>query len=349
MDKLSNMQAFAMVGQTGNFAEAARRLSVANSVVSKRVKDLEDFLGTQLLIRTTRKVRLTDAGYDYLEYVRKCLDEMTEVEAAVRHQAQKPVGMIKVAAPQSFGRQYLGPALATYLEKYPDVSLKVYLSDKRVDLLEEGFDLAITIGVLQDSTLIARKLGDCRRVVCASPHYFEQHGKPKTPHDLSSHNCLSYLNLAEGKAWPFWMGGKRVWQPVSGRFSADNGDILYQAALTGAGITLLPTFIVGKAVESGKLQVVLEQYEEQNFSIYALYQHKRHLSTKVRMLIDHLTQCFERGFMNVHDEVKRTASVSSKTAVKKRVSHHASKQQLATEQKASGALSRVRRSSKNTR
>lgn len=299
MDKLANMQAFATVGQTGNFAAAARKLSLANSVVSKRVKDLEDFLGMQLLVRTTRKVRLTDAGYDYLEYVRKCLDEMTEVEEAVRHQAQKPVGMIKLAAPQSFGRQYLGPALAAYLEKYPDVSLKVYLSDKRVDLLEEGFDLGITIGVLQDSNLVARKLGDCRRVVCASPHYFRKHGKPQKPQDLGSHNCLSYLNLAEGKAWPFTMGGKRVWQAVSGRFSADNGDILYQAALTGSGIALLPAFIVGKAVETGKLQVVLEKYEEQNFSIYALYQHKRHLSTKVRMLIDHLSQCFGQGFMDI--------------------------------------------------
>lgn len=299
MDKLANMQAFAMVGHTGNFAEAARKLGLANSVVSKRVKDLEDFLGTQLFVRTTRKVRLTDAGYDYLEYVRKCLDEMAEAEAAVRHKAQRPVGLIKLAAPQSFGRQYLGPALAAYLEKYPDVSLKVYLSDTRVDLLEEGFDLGITIGVLQDSTLIARKLGDCRRVVCASPEYFRKHGKPKKPQDLSAHNCLSYLNLADGKAWPFMQGGKRVWQAVSGRFSADNGDILYQAALNGSGITLLPSFIVGSAVESGKLQVVLEQYEEQNFSIYALYQHKRHLSTKVRMLIDHLSNCFARGFMDV--------------------------------------------------
>lgn len=309
MDKLANMQAFAMVSQTGNFAEAARKLSLANSVVSKRVKDLEDFLGTQLLTRTTRKVKLTDAGYDYLEYVRKFLDEMAEVEAAVRHKAQKPVGMIKLAAPQSFGQQFLGPALSAYLEKYPDVSLKVYLSDKRVDLVEEGFDLGITIGVLQDSALIARKLGNCRRVVCASPAYLAKHGRPQRPQDLISHHCLSYLNVAEGKAWPFMIGGKRSWQTVPGRFSADSGDILYQAALAGSGITMLPAFIVGKAVQDGKLEVVLEDYEEQNFNVYALYQHKRHLSTRVRMLIEHLAQCFGQGFMDVHSEApKRKAA-----------------------------------------
>lgn len=300
MDKLANMQAFATVSQTGNFAEAARKLGLANSVVSKRVKDLEDFLGTQLLLRTTRKVSLTDAGHAYLDYVRKALDEMAEVEAAVRHKTQKPVGSIRLAAPLSFGRQYLGPALASYLEKYPDVSLKVYLSDKRVDLLEEGFDLGITIGVLQDSNLIARKLGDCRRVACASPQYLEKHGRPRKPVDLGSHDCLSYLNLAEGKAWPFMIGGKRSWQVVSGRFAADSGDLLYQAALAGSGITLLPTFIVGEAVQDGRLEIVLADYEESNFSIYAVYQHKRHLSTKVRMLIDHLAQCFGHGFMEMN-------------------------------------------------
>lgn len=296
MDKLANMQAFAMVGQTGSFAEAARRLNLAHSVVSKRIKDLEDYLGAQLLMRTTRKVSLTDAGYAYLDHVRKFLDEMDEVEGALRHKVQKPVGTIKLTAPLSFGLQYLGPAIASYLAQYPDVTVKTYLSDRHVDLVEEGYDLAIRVGALSDSSLIAKKLGACRRVVCATPAYFKQHGTPQTPDDLRNHNCLSYINLAEGKSWPFMVDGHKTWQPVTGNFLSDNGDLLYQAALANGGITLLPTFIVGDALNDGRLVPVLESYEETDFDIHAVYQHTRHLSAKIRTLIDHFGKVFGAGF-----------------------------------------------------
>lgn len=295
MDKLANMQAFAVVAQTGSFAEASRRLNIANSVVSKRIKDLEDFLGIQLLTRTTRKVALTDTGYSYLEYARKFLDEMEEVESAIRDRTRKPVGAIKISAPVSFGMQYLGEALSTYMEKYPDVVVKTYLTDRRIDLVEEGYDLAIRLGPLNDLSLVAKKLADCRRVVCASPAYFKKHGWPKTPRDLKGHNCLSYLNLADGKAWPFMVDGKKIWQPVSGKFLSDNGDLLQQAALNGTGITFLPTFIVGEALKDGRLKVALEEYEEADFNVHAVYQHTRHLSIKVRTLIDHLSDCFGKN------------------------------------------------------
>ena len=287
------MQAFAMVGQTGSFAEAARKLNLANSVISKRVKDLEDFLGTQLLVRTTRKVTLTDTGYSYLEHAQKVLDDIKEVEASIQHKMDTPVGTIKLAAPLSFGMQYLGPAIASYLEKYPDVTIKTYLSDRRINLIDEGYDLTIRTGPMEDSSLIAKKLIDCRRVVCASPEYFVKRGKPESPKDLRDHNCLSYLNLADGKAWPFWMNDKRIWQAVSGNFLADNGDLLHEAALSGCGVTLLPTFIVGDSIRDGKLEIVLNGYEEKDFSMYAVYQHTRHLSTKIRTLIDHLSECFK--------------------------------------------------------
>ncbi|VAV91339.1 Transcriptional regulator, LysR family [hydrothermal vent metagenome] len=286
------MQAFAEVGQTGSFAEAARRLGLARSVVSKRVKDLEAYLQTQLLVRTTRKVRLTDNGYGYLEYVRKFLDELEEVELALRQHRENPVGTIKLSAPLSFGMQYLGEALSSYLEKYPDVTINTYLSDRQVSLIDEGYDLSIRMGPLKSSSLIAKKLVNCRRVVCASPAYFEKYEKPETPNALKGHNCLGYLNLAEGKAWPFLIDGKRTWQAVSGRFAVDNGDLLHQAALEGCGITLLPSFIVGNSIRDGKLQPVLQAYEETDFNVYAIYQHTRHLSTKVRTLIDHLCLCF---------------------------------------------------------
>ncbi|MBV1929386.1 MAG: LysR family transcriptional regulator [Gammaproteobacteria bacterium] len=297
MDKLANMQAFAAVGQTGSFAEAARRLNLANSVVSKRIKDLECHLQTQLLTRTTRKVSLTDNGYSYLEYVRKFLDELEEVETRLRHHTEMPVGTIKLSAPLSFGMQYLGPSIASYLKQHPNVEIKTYLSDRQVNLIDEGYDLSIRVGQLKDSSLIAKKLVDCRRVVCASPDYFAQHGKPQTLKDLKDHNCLSYLNLAEGKAWPFMVEGKKKWQSVSGSFSADNGDILHEAAIEGCGVALLPTFIVGESLKAGKLEVALEEYEETDFNIYAVYQHTRHLSTKIRTLIDHLSVCFKQDLL----------------------------------------------------
>lgn len=293
MDKIANMEAFAVISQTGSFAEAARRLNVANSVVSKRIKDLEDYLGTQLLVRTTRKVMLTEAGQDYLIHVQRLLDDITEIESGLRYQTKKPVGIIKLTAPLSFGLQTLAPALADYLTKYPDVSIKTYLSDRHVDMVAEGYDLAIRIGALDDQNLMAKRLSRGRRVVCATPEYFKKHGKPKTPHDLKNHNCLSYLNLAEGKSWPFMMDGKRTWQQVSGNLHSDNGDLLHQAALSSCGITLLPTFIIEDSLKAQKLEIVLDKFEETDFDIYAVYQSTRHLSIKIRTLIDHLSAFFQ--------------------------------------------------------
>ena len=297
MDKLANMQAFAMVAQTGSFAAAARRLNLANSVVSKRVGDLENHLGVQLLMRTTRKVSLTDTGYGYLEYVRKALDDMAEIESVIRHRAHKPVGTLKISAPAHLE---LGAAIAAYLERYPEVSVRLHVSDRHVDLAADGFDLAIRIGTLQDSSLIARKLGGCRRVACASPLYLEKHEYPEKPADLASHNCLSYLNLAEGKVWPFHdpETARKIMQPVTGTFLSDNGALLYEAALAHAGITLLPTFIAGPAINDGRLRIVLENYEDKDFDIYAVYQNTRHLSPKIRTMIDHLAGYFARGFIH---------------------------------------------------
>ena len=290
MDKIANMQAFAAVGHSGSFAEAARKLNIANSVVSKRIKDLEDFLGTQLFLRTTRKVTLTDTGQRYLEQAQRILDDLTEVESGIRHQSQKPVGTIRLTAPLSFGLQTLAPALVSYLDKCPDVSIKTYMTDRRVDLVAEGYDLAIRIGALEDSSLVAKKLSRGRRVVCATPAYLKKYGTPQTPADLKDHNCLSYTNLAEGKAWPFMIDKKKIWQKVSGNFFSDTGDILHQTALAGGGITLLPTFIIAESLKTKKLQIVLEDYEEDNFDIYAVYQQTRHVPIKIRTLIDHLGQ-----------------------------------------------------------
>lgn len=286
------MIAFVTVAETGSFAETASRLNLANSVISKRIKDLEDYLGTQLLERTTRHLNLTEAGYIYVEHARKFIDELAEVEENLRFSNENPVGDIKISAPLSFGNKFLGPAISSFLEKYPDVTVRLFVNDRIVDLAEERFDLAIRIGPQKDSSLIARKLAQSRRVVVASPAYLKQYGRPEKPEDLARHNCLSYTGVAEGKSWPFKKDGKEFWQHVGGRFMSDSGSLLCEAAVHGCGIALLPSFIVGPHIVSGELEILLEDVEDDPLLIQAVYQHKRHLSAKTRKLIDHLAEYF---------------------------------------------------------
>ncbi|WP_321394836.1 LysR family transcriptional regulator [Emcibacter sp.] len=297
MDKLSNIRTFAVVGQTGSFAEAARRLNLANSVVSKRVKDLEDHLGTRLLIRTTRHVSLTDAGYQYLEQVQKLLHDLEETEESLRRRTQTPIGNIRVAAPLSFGIKYLGPAMSGYLDKYPQVSLNVSFSNRFVDIAAEGYDLAIRVAsTLPDSNLMARQICASRRIACASPGYLARHGIPETPRDLLKHNCLTYDTPVRNKGWPFYHNGRKLHVPVHGNLTSDNGEFLCAAAICGQGIVLMPTFIVGQALSEGDLVPILDDYREPEFYIYVLYPHKKLLSVKVRTLIDFLADYFEDTF-----------------------------------------------------
>jgi DNA-binding transcriptional LysR family regulator len=292
MDRLANMIAFVTVAETGSFNEAASRLNLANSVVSKRIKDLEGYLGTTLLQRTTRSINLTEAGYAYAEHARKFLGDLAEVEENLRYRNENPVGDIKLSAPLSFGNKFLGPAIASFLEKYPDVTIKLIVNDRTVDMAEEGVDLAIRIGTLEDSSLITRKLAQSRRVVVASPDYLAKYGRPKTPEDLVRHNCMSFSGLHDGKSWPFYRDGKEYWQRVGGRFMSDSGLLLCDAAVSGCGIAILPTFIVGPHIVTGALEPLLEDFEGPPLAIQVVYQHKRHLSAKTRKLIDHLVAYF---------------------------------------------------------
>ena len=296
MDKLANMIAFEAVADTGSFAKAARQLNLSNSVISKRVKDLEDLLGAPLFARTTRQVMLTETGMEYAAYVRKLIEEMTVVEAGLSARTRQPQGTIRLTAPLSFGLQTLAPAIAAYLSRYPDVAIRTSLSDRRADLVSEGFDLAIRIGAMDETGLISKKLCGGRRVVCASPSYLATRGRPSQPSDLKSHNCLSYLHLAEGKSWPFILRGRKIWQPVSGNFLSDNGDLLHQAAVAGGGVALLPTFIIMESLKTKKLEILLEDYEEPDFDIHLAYQSKRHMSVTIRSFIDHLTETFRHSF-----------------------------------------------------
>lgn len=292
MDRFANISAFLMVAEEKSFAAAARRLGLANSVVSKRISDLEADLGTRLFQRTTRQVVLTDAGYLYFDHARKIIGELSEVEGQLRFANENPSGELRVLAPVTFGTRFLGPAVALYLEKYPAVSIRLFLGDRSGSLIEDNIDLAIRIGPVDTGSLMTRKLAKSRRVTVASPAYLEKHGRPQKPADLKNHNCLIYSGVNEGKTWPYRAGSKIIHQPVQGRMITDNGSILAEAAVHDCGITMLPSFIVAADIHAGRLEILLEDFEEEPLTIQALYVQQRHLSARTRKFLDHLVEYF---------------------------------------------------------
>lgn len=295
MDRLSNIIAFITVAETGSFADAAGRLHIANSVVSKRIKDLEAFLGARLLERTTRHVSLTEAGHIYAEHARRFLDGLAEVEDNLRHRSGNPVGEIRIAAPLSFGNKFLGPAVSSFLEKYPDVTVRLIVGDRAPDDGKEGFDLAIRFGGVPDEDMIARPLAQSRRVVVASPSYLAARGRPETPEDLARHDCLGHSGLEDGRRWPFQKGGREFWQNIGGRLVGNSGALLCDAAVRGSGIALLPTYIAGPHIVAGELEILLEPFERAPLAIQAVIPRKNRLSAKTVKLADHLAEYFS-GF-----------------------------------------------------
>ena len=292
MDKLSNIEALVNIQQLGSFTAAARKLNISNSVISKRIKDLEADLEVELFIRSTRSVSLTESGRTYYNFAEEFLDELKSTEASLKYRSSKPTGTLTIAAPISFGQQRLAALFLAYQKKYTEVKLELHLSDSFVNLQEGRFDVALRIGKLEDSSLIAKKLSESRKVVCASKAYFKKHPKPQTPKDLLQHNCLSYLNVADGKSWSFVYKKKKLLQKIHGDFKTNNGELLLEAALAGRGITALPTFIVGEALQRGLLETVLDDYEDELRNIYAVYIPSKHIPAKVRTFVDFLSEKF---------------------------------------------------------
>jgi hypothetical protein len=254
---------------------------------------LEAQLGLRLFHRTTRSLTLTEAGRGYFERVSQILIDLEAAEQSVSHLQITPRGQLKISAPMSFGFLHLAPALPDFLAAYPELTVDVMMSDRFVDLVEEGFDLAVRIGSLAESSMIAKKLSPIRRVICASPDYLARHGTPQTPQDLSNHQCLYNSNLPSGYEWRFQMpDGKPVSVSVKGQISINNGDALRIAALNHLGLIDLPTFIVGRDLQAGTLVSVLDEYVPQRMALYAAYSHARHLSPKVRAFVDFLSQRF---------------------------------------------------------
>jgi DNA-binding transcriptional LysR family regulator len=293
MDRFENMRAFVTVVETGSFTAAADRLDSAKSAISRRVSALEEQLGVQLLRRTTRRINLTETGRSYYERSAQILADVSEAESAVAQEHGELRGNLRVALPLSFGLRHMCEPVAGFGRRHPRVDFDLDFNDRRVDLVEEGMDLAIRIGKLPDSSLIARRLFDSRTVVCGSKRYFDEHGTPQTPDDLRSHQCLVYGNLTDPRKWVCKdTAGHRVQVEVNPSMTATSGDFLCAAAIQGLGIAMQPTFIAGEAISRGELVPILTRYDWPVTPAYAVYPPTRHLSYRVREFIDYLAQYF---------------------------------------------------------
>ena len=293
MDRMTALEAFVKVSETKSFTEAAARLGQSKSAISRHISALEAELGSRLFHRSTRTLALTEAGQSYYERVARILADMEEANRAVSQLQSAPRGRLRVNAPMSFGFLHLAQALPAFLDRYREVTIDLVMNDRFVDLVDEGFDVAVRIGGMADSSLIAKRLGPIRLAVCASPDYLKRRGVPQTPDDLRQHDCLRSTTMQTAHEWTFRREDGSLWPvEVKGPMTANNGDALRVAALKGMGLTLLPTFIVGADLQAGDLVSVLEPYVEQRLSVHAVYPTARHLSPKVRAFVDFLSDWF---------------------------------------------------------
>jgi DNA-binding transcriptional LysR family regulator len=291
-DSLYEMSVFSKVVASGSLSAAARDLGVSTAVVSRRLASLEARLGVRLVNRTTRRLALTDEGASYLDACTRILGEIEDADAAAAARRIEPQGVLKVALPASFGHKHIAPLIPPFAARFPKIQLALSLSDRIVNVIEEGYDLAIRIGELEDSSLAARKLAPNRRVVCASPGYLKTHEVPRTPDDLQRHNCLTTTELHMN--WEYkGPDGKRGAVRVAGRYACDNWEVLREWAMAGLGVALKSTWDVRLQLEGGSLVPLLPGYDfGTDVAIYAIYPHRRYLPAKTRVFIDYLAESF---------------------------------------------------------
>jgi DNA-binding transcriptional LysR family regulator len=289
----NDMSAFVRAVELGGFSLAARDLGLTPSAISKLVTRLEDRLGVRLLNRTTRRLALTPEGEAYFHRSQRILADIAEAENEVGQFRAQPKGLLRINVGTAFGMHQLAPALPQFLERHPEMQVELTITDRLVDLLEEGADLGIRLGTLVDSTLVARKICDVERVVCASPGYLRAHGVPRTPEELLRHNCLSMTLAPALRRWPFATREGLRHVEVSGNATASSADALLQLALLGLGVIRLSDVIVGGAVREGRLAAILEDvHHREPLPLHAVYPHGRHRSPRVAAMVEFLVERF---------------------------------------------------------
>jgi len=294
MDRFENMGAFIRVVEAGSISGAADRLGVAKSAVSRRLKELEEHLGVELFHRTTRRMNLTDTGRAFYHQSVRILEDVLEAEHATSQAHGTLRGSLKIALPSTFGLMHMGSAINEFLQAHPQIEFDLDFNDREVDLIQEGFDLAIRIANLPDSSLIARRLAPIHFVMCASPVYLEKMGIPKSPNELGEHQCLVYSLLRDFEYWHLTdSSGKEIKIKIHPYLKASTGEFLKNAAVDDRGITLLPSFIAYKEIERGALVQILKEYKLPQIDAYAIYPQTRHLSQRVRSFVDFLVKRFE--------------------------------------------------------
>ena len=316
MLNLVGMGIFARVAEAKGFSAAARRLGLSKSLVSKEVAKLEKSLGARLLNRTTRQLSLTEVGAAFYDHCARVVQEAEEAALLVDRLHAKPRGILKCTAPVAFATLHIASALPEFLAQYPEVDVDLTVGDRFFELADEGYDLAIRITRKElPPNMVARLITPINRVVCGTPKYFEEHGVPLVPHDLTQHNCLVYTHANPDSLWRFRSPEGDIAVPVRGNLRLNDDEVIWQAVLGGAGISILPTFTVGKDLQSGSLQAVLTEYVPREANLYALYLPNRHLTAKVRVFIDFLLARFEpppywdRGWSVPNVSVRQRARV----------------------------------------
>jgi DNA-binding transcriptional LysR family regulator len=296
MDRIDAMQAFVAVADLHGFAPAARKLKLSPSAVTRLVASLEERLGARLLQRTTRSVALTDAGARYLERIRRILADVEEAELAAEGERIRPSGRLVVSAPVGFGRLHVSPMVSAYLKRYSDVSAELRLEDRVVSLVEDGVDLAVRIAHLADSSLVARQVGEMRRIVVASPSYLKRHGEPKRPAEISAHQTIQFGAASASGEWRFVENGREFRNDIVPRLATNSADAAVQYAETGGGLTRVLAYQAADAIKRGKLKIVLQAFEPPALPIHIVYPTSRLLSAKVRTFIDLVVEASDWRF-----------------------------------------------------
>ena len=296
MDRIDAMQAFVAVADLQGFAPAARKLGLSPSGVTRLIAALEQRLGARLLQRTTRSVTLTDIGTRYLERARRILADVEEAEGSAQDERTRPSGRLVVSAPVGFGRLHVSPVMSAYLKRYPEVSAELRLADRMVNLVEDGIDLAVRIGHLADSSLVARHVGEMRRIVVASSGYLQQHGEPSTPETVVSHETIQFGAMTASPDWRFVEDGREIRVACAPRFTTNSADAAIQYAEQGGGLTRVLAYQAADAIKGGRLRVVLAQFEQPPLPIHIVYPTSRLLSAKVRTFIDLVTDISDWHF-----------------------------------------------------